>query len=132
MGVKLIDNTEKIKAALRGQIAIGLNSAAQFFTSEAKAGAAVDTGFMKEHIGVTGQATAQRLETEVRSLARYSGPQDTGVRGNLFFTRAYYATREKFAQFLYGKIQVGTVGGNIIRAAEEEFHGSMGRKGQGF
>ena len=132
MGVKLVDRTAQVKAALREQIAHGLNEAGQFWVHEAQAAANVDTGFMKAHIMMpeSEMAIPARLSTTVRSLARYSVPQDTGVHGNLFWTRAYLATRAKFKQFLYGK--GGHVGGSIIRAAEEEFHGPLGRKGGGF
>lgn len=130
MGVTLVDNRVKVVAELKRQVAGRLNTAAQFFVGEAQRNANIDTGFMKEHIGMTLAATAERLEAEVRSLAPYSGPQDTGLRGNLFWTRAYIRTREMFKQFLYGT--AGSAGSGVIRAAQEDFHGPMGRKGGGF
>lgn len=130
MGVNLVDRTPQVLAALKEQLANGLNSAATFFVTEAKQNSNVDTGFMKEHIGITVSAVANNLSAEVRSLAPYSGPQDTGIRGNLFWTRAWLATREKFKQFMMSKGE--SAGANVIRAALEEFHGPMGRKGRGF
>lgn len=130
MGIRLVDNTVQVKAALREQIANGLNAAATFFVTEAKNAAPVDTGFLKAHLGVTVAAVPSSLSAEVRSLARYSAPTDTGIRGTLWWTKSWLATREKFKQFLMTK---GTsAGAGVIRAAEEEFHGPMGRKGRGF
>lgn len=130
MGVKLADNTAKVKAALKAQIANGLNAAANLWVTEAKNNANVDTGFMKAHIGVTVAAVANSLSAEIRSLAPYSAQQDTGFRGNLFWTRAYLATREKFKQFIYQG--AGSAGPGVIGAALQEFHGVLGRKGGGF
>ena len=124
IGVRLVDNTAKIKAALREQIANGLNAAGNSWVTDAKANANIDTGFMKEHIGLTRAATPANLSAEVRSLAPYSGPQDTGMRGNMFWTRAYLSTRERFTQFIYGK--EGSAGAGVIGAALQEFHGPLG------
>src|SRR5438477_11384680 len=109
MGVHLIDNTVKIKATLRVQIAERLNNAGAFFVGEAQANANVDTGLMRDNVLMpeSEMATPQSLSTAVRSLAFYSRPQDTGRYGNLFFTRAYLATRAKFRQFLMGEIKAG-------------------------
>src|SRR6267154_50054 len=106
MGVKLVDNKEKVIAALKQQVANGLNNAGAFFVAEAQTNANVDTGFMKSHILMpeSEMAIPQSLSTTVRSLAPYSGPQDQGIRGNLFFTRAWTATRLKFKQFILGEV----------------------------
>ena len=133
MGVKLVDNTEKVKAALKEQIAAGLNAAGEHFANEARNNANVDTGFMKSAIGQSVAATPNSLFTIVRSLARYSMYQDTGIRGNLFWTRAYLATRSRFKQFIYqGRAYAGGAGAGVIKAAETDFHGVTGRKGGGF
>jgi len=130
MGVYLVDNTEKIKAGLKEQLAGGLNAAADNFANEARNNANVDTGFMKSAIGVSVAATPNTLFAVIRSLARYSMFQDTGLHGNLFWTRAYLATRIRFSQFLYQ----GTrgAGADVIKAAEMDYHGPTGRKGGGF
>lgn len=133
MGVKLTDNTVAVKAALRERISVGLNNAASLWVQAAQQGANVDTSFMKEHVGVTVPSTAVTLFAIVRSLAPYSMYQDTGIHGNLFWTRAYLIVRDKFKQFLYGGTAIaGQAGENVIRAALEEFHGPMGRNGEGF
>lgn len=133
MGVKLTDRTAEVKAALRERIAVGLNNAAGTWVDFAQGAANVDTGFMKEHIFVSVGATASSLFAIVRSLAPYSQMQDTGARGNLYWTRAYLAVRDKFKQFIYGGTAIaGQAGPGVIRAALEEFHGPMGRKGGGF
>ena len=117
--MKLIDKTAEVKAALKEQIASGINEAAQWWTDEAQENSNVLTGFMQSHIGVTEAASPERLSATVRSLAPYSGPQDTGRRGNLFWTRAFLSTRQMFKQFLYGK--AGSAGGGVIRSALSNF-----------
>lgn len=124
MGVKLVDNTAKVQREVRGALAIRLNNAAQFLVKEAKQNANVDTGFMKEHIGQTVQATGQSLLAEIRSLAPYSLYQDTGRHGNLFLTRAYLALRGRFKDFL--TVSIGANPG-VINAAEQEYFGPLGR-----
>lgn len=128
MGVKLVDNTEKVKTALRERIAVGLNNAASAWVQAAEQGANVDTGFMKAHIGQTVAATGRSLFAVVRSLAPYSMYQDTGIHGNLFWTRAYLIVRDKFKQFIYeGTGPTGQAGAGVIKAALEEYHGPLGR-----
>jgi len=124
MGVVLVDRKDKIIAELKLQLAMGLNAAAIEWVSGAKAKANVDTGFMKEHIGITKSASSADLSAEIRSLAPYSGPQDTGIHGNLFWTSTYLEIRERFSQFLYGK--AGSAGPGVIRAAQQDFHGPLG------
>jgi hypothetical protein len=108
MGVVLIDRSEAKIAALKAQVANGLNNAAQYLASQAAANANRATGFMAEHCiqSESEVATPQNLSTVARSLAPYSLFQDTGKNGNLFFTRAWLATREKFKQFILGEIKV--------------------------
>lgn len=128
MGVKLTDNTVKVKAALRERISVGINNAADMWVQAAQQGANVDTEFMKLHIGVTVPSTATTLFAIVRSLAPYSMYQDTGIHGNLFWTRAYLIVRDKFKQFIYGGTAVaGQAGPGVIGAALEEYHGPLGR-----
>lgn len=81
---------------------------------------------MKAHIGQTVQATASSLSAEMRSLAPYSLYQDIGYRGNLFFSKAFLALREKFKGMMTSN-DVGTAGAGVIRAAEEEYFGPEGR-----
>lgn len=109
---------------LKEQVAARLNNAAAFWVAEAQANANVDTGFMKNSTGVTVPATPNSLFTVIRCLAPYGSAQDTGIRGNLWWTRAFLATREKFTQFLYDK--VGSAGPGVIRAALQEYHGPLG------
>lgn len=126
MGVRLVNRREEVVAALRQRLAAGLNEAAQYFVDEAQANANVDTGFMISHIGQTVPATSATLFAEVRSLAPYSGPQDTGRYGNLFWTRAWLATKAKFPDFFYAK--GGSAGRGVIGAAQQEFeHGVTGQ-----
>lgn len=139
MGVKLVDNTAKVQAALKVQIAQGINNAVQFWVTEAQDFAPVDTGFLKAHIGQTVSAVPNNLHAELRSLAPYSGPVNYGTSKQAaqpFWTIAGLLTRQKFAWLLksgfVGIGKVGSAGANIIRAALEEFHGPMGRKGGGF
>jgi hypothetical protein len=139
MGVKLVDNTAKIQAAIKVQIAQGINNAAQFWVTEAKDLAPVDTGFLKEHIGQTVSAVPNNLHAELRSLAPYSGLVNYGTSNQSpqpFWTIAGLMTRQKFNWLLKSGFvsigRVGSAGANIIRAALEEFHGPMGRKGGGF
>lgn len=138
MSVKLVDNTEKIKHALREQIAAGINNACQFWTDEAKDLAPVDTGFLKEHIGQTKAANGNSLSGEIRSLAPYSGPVNYGTAkqpAQPFWTVAGLLTRQRFEYLLksgFVKISRGaSAGGNIIRSALMDFHGPLGRKGRG-
>lgn len=139
MSVRLVDNTEKIKQALREQIAQGINVACQMWTDEAKDLAPVDTGFLKEHIGQTKAANANDLSGEVRSLAPYSGPVNYGsARGGAaqpFWTVAGLLVRQKFEWLLKsGFVQVkrgASAGPGVIRAALTDYHGSLGRKGRG-
>lgn len=126
MGVRLVDNTEKVKREIRAQLAIRVNNAAQFFVGEAKRNANIDTDFMRQHIGQTVQATAASLSAEMRSLAPYSGPQDTGRWGNLFWTRAWLALRDKFKGLLMSS-GTESAGAGVIGAAEQEYFGPMGR-----
>lgn len=139
MGVKLVDNTEKVKAAIHVQLAQGINNAAQFWISEAQDFAPVDTGFLKAHIGQTVSAVPNNLHAEIRSLAPYSQAVNTGTsrqHPQPFWTVAGLLTRQKFAWLLKSGFvsigRVGSAGANVIRAALEEFHGPMGRKGGGF
>jgi hypothetical protein len=131
MGYRLIDNKDKVVAALKEQVANGLNNAASFFVTEAQKNAAVDTGFMRDSTGVTVAATPNSLFAELRALAPYSGFQDVGQHGNLWFTRAFLVTKEKFKQFIYTRSS-GTAGPGVIKAALTEYHGVTGRKGRGF
>lgn len=139
MGVTLVNNFPKVQAALKEQIAQGINNAAQFWVSEAGDLAPVDTGFLKAHIGQTVSAVPNNLSAEIRSLAPYSGPVNYGTSRQApqpFWTVAGLLTRQKFAYLLksgfIGISKLGSAGPNIIRAALEEFHGPMGRKGGGF
>lgn len=117
----------KVKAALRERISVGLNNAASAWVQSAQQGANIDTGFMKAHIGQTVPATAATLFTVIRSLAPYSQMQDTGIRGNLFWTRAYLIVRDKFKQFIYeGTAVAGQAGPGVIGAALQEYHGPLG------
>lgn len=139
MGVKLVNNTERIKSEIKVQLARGINNAAQFWVGEAKDLAPVDTGFMKEHIGQTVSAVPNALHAEIRSLAPYSGPVNYGTSTQAaqpFWTVAALLTLQKFDWLLKSGFvsfsKAGSAGRNVIRAALEEFHGPMGRKGQGF
>ena len=123
MGVRLVNNREKIVAALKQQVADGINSACQMWTDEAQRNANVDTGFMKSHIGQTVAAVPNKLEGVVRSLAPYSGFQDTGRHGNLFWTRAYITTRAKFRDLIFkGIAYTGSAGGGVIKSALSDYH----------
>lgn len=126
MGVQLVNNREKVVAELKRQVAQRINAAAQLMVGEAQRNANVDTGYLRSSIGQTITAVPERLEAEVRSLAKYSQPQDTGMRGNLYFTRAWLRVREIFPQLIAGKISVGTAGPGVVRASEQEFHGPLG------
>jgi hypothetical protein len=135
----LVDNTEKIKVALREQIAAGINNACQYWTDQAKDLAPVDTGFLKEHIGQTRSATAADLTGEVRSLALYSSAVNTGTSrqsAQPFWTVAGLLTRQKFTYLLksgFVQIRRGTsAGAGVIKSALMDFHGPLGRKGGGF
>lgn len=122
MGVRLIDNTEKIRVALKEQIAGGLNEAAQWWTDEAQQNANILTGFMQSHVGTTKAASPNDLTAVIRSLAPYSMYQDTGIHGNLFWTKAYLDTRQRFIQFLYkGQAFTGGAGRGVISAALQSF-----------
>ena len=131
MGVQLVNRIPVVIPLLKEQVAIRINNAAQFWVNEAQNNANIDTGFMKAHIGQTTTAVPNSLSAEIRSLAPYSMFQDTGRNGgNLFWTRAYIATREKFRQFIYqGLAFTGSAGSGVIRAASQEFHGPLGRGG---
>lgn len=139
MGVRLVDNTVKVKAAIKVQIAKGINNACQFWVGEAIDLAPEDTGFLKAHIGQTVAASPNSLRGEIRSLAPYSGPVNSGTSRQAaqpFWTVAGLLTRQKFEWLLKSGFvsigRVGSAGANIIRAALEDFHGPMGRKGGGF
>lgn len=138
MSVILTDNTEKIKVALREQVANGINAACQMWTDEAKDLAPVDTGFLKEHIGQTKAANANDLSGEVRSLARYSGHVNYGTSRQAaqpFWTVAALLVRQKFEWLLksgfVGIRRGSSAGPGVIRAAEMDYHGPLGRKGKG-
>ena len=127
MGVRLIDNSAKVKQALKERIAVGLNNAANAWVDAAAGAANVDTGFMKAHIGVTKAASSADLSAVIRSLAPYSMYQDTGMHGNLFWTRAYLIVRDKYTQFLYhGIAYTGSAGPGVIRQALQDYHGPLG------
>lgn len=134
MGVKLVDNTEKVKAALKVQIAGGLNAAGAFWVDEARRNANVDTGAMRDSTGVTVSATPSSLFVIIRALMPYSYWQDVSVKsGNLWWTRAFLATRQRFHQFIYqGRAHAGGAGAGVVKAALSEYHGVSGRKGGGF
>lgn len=139
MGVRLVNNFPKIQVAIKEQLAQGINNACQFWVSEAKDLAPVDTGFLKEHVGQTTSAVPNNLSAEIRSLAPYSGFVNYGTSRQSpqpFWTVAGLLTREKFTYLLksgfIGISKLGSAGPNIIRAALQEFHGPMGRKGGGF
>lgn len=139
MSVTLVDRTEQIKAALREQVAQGINNACQYWVDEAKDLSPVDTGFLKEHIGQTKAANANDLSGEIRSLAPYSGPVNYGTSkqsAQPFWTVAGLLTRQKFAYLLKsGFVSIGrgaSAGAGVIKSALMDFHGPMGRKGGGF
>lgn len=139
MGVRLIDNTEKIKTALREQVAQGINNACQYWVDEAKDLSPVDTGFLKEHIGQTKAANANDLSGEIRSLANYSSVINFGSSRQAaqpFWTVAGLLTRQKFAYLLksgFVSISRGaSAGAGVIKSALMDYHGPMGRKGGGF
>lgn len=126
MGVVLVNNIPKIIPELKRQVAGRVNVVAQFFVGEAIRNSPYDTGFLRNHIGQTLAATAERLEAEVRSLAPYSAPTDSGIRGTLWWTKAFLRAREMFPRILMGKTEVGTVGPSIIGATLQEYHGPLG------
>lgn len=139
MGVKLIDNHQKIKREIHVQLAQGINNACQFAVSETIDLAPEDTGFLKAHIGQTVTATPDSLLGEIRSLAPYSGYVNYGTfrqHPQPFWTVALLLTRQKFDRLMksgfIGIKRLGSAGGGIIRQALMDFHGPMGRKGQGF
>jgi hypothetical protein len=139
MSVELVDNTQKVIAGLREQVAQGINAACQMWVDEAKDLAPVDTGFLKEHIGQTLAASPNRLEGEIRSLAPYSGLVNSGTSKQAaqpFWTVAGLLVRAKFEYLLksgYVSIQRGvSAGQDVIKAALMDYHGPMGRKGKGF
>lgn len=139
MGVKLVNNIPRIRQELKVQVAKGINSAAQYAVGEARDLTPVDTGFLKAHIGQTVTATPDSLHAEIRSLARYSGHVNYGTHKQSpqpFWTVALLMMRQKFHYLLKSGFvsigRVGSAGGNVIRAAEQEFHGPFGRKGAGF
>lgn len=139
MSVRLVDNTQRVRAALREQIAAGINAACQMWTDEAQDLAPVDTSFMRDHIGQTKAANANDLSAEIRSLAPYSGYVNYGTSKQAaqpFWTVAALLVRQKFEYLLksgYVTIQRGkSAGPGVIKAALMDFHGPMGRKGKGF
>lgn len=125
MGVKLIDNKEKVIAALRVQLANNINGALALMVSEAQNNANVDTGFMRSKIGITVPATPGSLWGEMRSLAHYSLFQDVGRWGNMFFSKAFLVVRERFPRLMASN-DVSTAGAGVIRAARQEYHGPLG------
>lgn len=139
MGVKLIDRTDQIKVALRQACANGINMALFFWADNARDLSPVDTGFLKEHIGVTVTATGDRLSGEVRSLAPYSGPVNYATSRQAaqpFWTVAGLLTRQQFPDlFKSGFISIqrgSSAGAGVIKSALMDYHGPMGRKGGGF
>lgn len=139
MGVKLVNNTQKIKREIHVQLAQGVNNAIQFWVDEAIDLAPEDTGFLKAHIGQTVTATPDSLHGEIRSLAPYSGYVNYGTSRQSpqpFFTVSGLLTRQNFNWLMksgfIGIRKLGSAGGGIIRQALMDFHGPMGRKGQGF
>lgn len=139
MGVKLVDNTVKIRTALREQVAAGINAACEMWVDEAKSLAPIDTGFMEAHIGQTRAANAESLTGEVRSLAPYSGHVNYGTSkqpAQPFWTVAALHTRKEFARLLksgFVQIRRGTsAGAGVIKSALMDYHGPTGRKGGGF
>jgi hypothetical protein len=139
LGVKLIDNTAKIKQQIHIQLAQGINNACAFWVNEAIDLAPEDTGFLKAHIGQTVTATPNSLHGELRSLAPYSQAVNGGTSRQApqpFWTVAGLLTRQKFDWLLKSGFiairRVGSAGGGIIRQALEDFHGPTGRGGQGF
>ncbi len=138
MSVVLVDRSEQIKAALREQIAQGINAACQMWTDEAKDLAPVDTGFLKEHIGQTKAANGNDLSGEIRSLAPYSSAVNYGTSrqsAQPFWTVAGLLVRQKFEWLLksgFVSIKRGSsAGAGVIRAALMDYHGPLGRKGKG-
>lgn len=139
MGVRLVNNIPKIQAEIKVKLAQGINNACQFWVSEAIDLAPVDTGFLKAHVGQTVSAVPNNLHGEIRSLAPYSSAVNYGTSKQAaqpYWTVAGLLTRQKFTWLLksgfVGIGRVGSAGANVIRAALEEFHGPMGRKGGGF
>ena len=125
MSVRLVDNTDKVIAELRAQIAQGINNACQMWTAEAQNLAPVDTGFMKAHIGQTKAANANDLDGEIRSLAPYSGFVNYGTSKQAaqpFWTVAALTVRNAFASLLasgYVRIERGSgAGPGIIQSAK--------------
>lgn len=135
MGVKLVDRHDEIVRMLRQACADGANAAGQYFTDEAQSNARVNTGFMMTHIGITKPATVQDLTCVVRSLAPYSQAQNDGRHGNLFWTRAWLATRSRYKDFFGGRgIGVLTSMSNrdvqpAVRAAQQDFKHSFTDQG---
>jgi hypothetical protein len=139
MGVRLVDNTAKIKVELQWRCANGCNNAAFFWAEESRDMAPEDTGFLKSGIGVTELATANKLSATIRSIAPYSGHVNFGTSKQAaqpFWTVGGLLTREKFGYlFKSGFISISrgsSAGGGVIRQALMDFHGPTGRKGGGF
>lgn len=130
MGVVLVNNIPKVIPLLKEQVAVRVNNVAQIAVARLIAASPIDTGFLRSHLGQTTTATPNNLSAEVRSLAPYSGPTDTGVRGTLWWTNTWLGIRSEFPQLMLGKGE--SAGPGVIRAAMQEFHGVLGRKGGRF
>lgn len=139
MGVKLVNNIPRIQKEIHVKLAQGINNACQFWVGEAIDLAPEDTGFLKAHIGQTVPAMPDNLHGEIRSLAPYSGYVNYGTSrqsAQPFWTVAGLLTRQKFDWLMksgfIGISRLGSAGSGVIRQALMDFHGPMGRKGQGF
>ena len=91
-------NIMGLSRRVRGNIADVLNSGAESCVSLAKELAPVDTGFMKENIAQTEEATPDHLKVTMESSADYSAFVEYGtvnMEAQPFMTPAFESARKQ-------------------------------------
>ncbi|HEX8772596.1 MAG TPA: hypothetical protein VF735_03255 [Pyrinomonadaceae bacterium] len=94
--VELKSNVGNVRSAVHTMAARLINTIAHALKDDAVEGAPEDTGYLKEHIEVTEEATPDKPEATLESGATYSEPVNFGhhtssgsfVPANPFFTSA--------------------------------------------
>ena len=102
--VELRSNIVQARQAARESAAGFINRAAQAMKEKAIERAPEDTGYLKEHVEVTQEATAEKPEAAVESGATYSGPVNFGhhtpsggfVAADPFFTSAREEVKSEY------------------------------------
>jgi HK97 gp10 family phage protein len=101
---------DQLSARMRQNISVVLNEGAQSQVSLAKQLAPVDTGYMRDHISQTEEASSESLRSVTESAADYSVFVEYGtinMEAQPFFTPAFESARRQVNNGLKRVLQFG-------------------------